>query len=59
MAEFVLGTGSRKSIRDCVRIIEQHLVRVEGNPRKVLLRAENFEVLPSAANIVVNLTSIR
>lgn len=44
MAEFVLGTGNRKSIRDCVRIIEQHLVRVEGNPRKVTLRADNFEV---------------
>ena len=43
MAEFVIGTGHRKTIRECVRIIEQHLVRVEGNPRKVLLRSEGFE----------------
>lgn len=44
MAEFVLGTGHRKSVRECVRIAEQHLVRVEGNPRKILIRADNFEV---------------
>jgi len=43
MAEFVLGTGNRKSIRDCVRIMEHHLVRVEGMPRKITLRAEGFE----------------
>lgn len=44
MAEFVLGTGNRKTVRECVRIMEQHLQRVEGAPRKVSMRAEGFEV---------------
>jgi len=43
MAEFVLGTGVRKSIRECIRIMEHHLVRTEGNPRKIIVRAEGFE----------------
>lgn len=43
MAEFVLGTGHRKSVRECVRIMEHHLLRVEGVPRKVIIRADGFE----------------
>lgn len=35
MAEFVIGTGQQKSVRSVARLIEKHLARTEGIPRRV------------------------
>jgi twitching motility protein PilT len=44
MAEFVLGTGLQKSIRDVLRLLEHQLRRTEGQPRKVCLRSDRLEI---------------
>lgn len=38
MHEFVLGTGHQRSVFEVARLIEQHLVRVEGVPRRIEAR---------------------
>lgn len=44
MAKFVLGVGFQNSVRNVVRLAEQHLVQVEGNPRKVIAEAPGIRV---------------
>jgi twitching motility protein PilT len=45
MTEFVLGTGQQRSVREVIRMVEEHLIRVEGVPRKITARSERVEIV--------------
>ncbi len=43
MAEFVLGTGRQDSIRAVTKAFEKHLLRVEGIPRRIVVRGRGLD----------------
>ncbi len=43
--EIVLGTGHQASVRDVLRLIEDHLRRVEGVPRKIRAWTDKYEII--------------
>ncbi len=45
MAEHIIGIGGERSISEVVSIAEAELSRAEGHPKKVKLRADNYEIL--------------
>ncbi len=45
MAEHILGMGHRKSIREVVTLAEEQVGKVEGNPRRLLMRSSGIEVV--------------
>lgn len=44
MAEFVLGTGHQQSIRTVVSMIERHLRRTQGIPRRITAHGDQMEL---------------
>jgi twitching motility protein PilT len=50
MAEFVLGAGQQQSARTVIRMIEQHLLRTEGIPRRIQAHADNVEITADRAD---------
>ncbi|MBX7257362.1 MAG: PilT/PilU family type 4a pilus ATPase [Candidatus Hydrogenedentes bacterium] len=44
MAEWILGVGNQKSIRDIIALCEKELVEKEGLPRKIVARAPSIEI---------------
>jgi len=42
MATFLLGTGSQKNLRQITELLEKHLLRTEGIPRKITAWSETF-----------------
>lgn len=45
MAEFILGTGQQQSVRHVIKLVEQHLLRTEGVPRKITVQTDTTEVV--------------
>ena len=45
MAEFVLGLGIQKSVREVVALVEPELVRTEGVPKRIRIHAGPIEVV--------------
>lgn len=43
MNEFVLGTGIHKTIRSIVPMVEDHLMRVEGAPRRIRVKSDQLK----------------
>ncbi|MFA6244873.1 MAG: hypothetical protein WC655_28270, partial [Candidatus Hydrogenedentales bacterium] len=44
MAEWILGVGNQKSIREIIAMCETELVEKEGLPRKIVARAPSIEI---------------
>ena len=42
MATFLMGTGSQKNLRQITALLEKHLLRTEGVPRKITAWADTF-----------------
>lgn len=45
MADWILGIGRQKSVRDIVLVGEQELIEKEGQPRKLTLRSNTVEIV--------------
>ena len=40
MAVFLMGTGAQRSLRDVVSLLEKHLLRTEGVPRRIAAESD-------------------
>jgi len=45
VSEFVIGTGHQRSIRDVLKIVEEHILHTEGIPRKLMARSPSFKAV--------------
>ena len=45
MAEWILGVGHLKSVRDIVTVGEKELVEKEGRPRRITIRSNSVEIV--------------
>lgn len=50
MADWILGVGHQKSIRNIIEIGEKELVEKEGQPRKVTVRSSSVEITADRPN---------
>ncbi|MFO7972998.1 MAG: PilT/PilU family type 4a pilus ATPase [Candidatus Hydrogenedentota bacterium] len=50
MAEHIIGIGGERSISEISTLAERELSRAEGHPKKIKMRAENYEVLAERAD---------
>jgi len=56
MAEFVLGTGRQDSVRAVAQAFEKHLLRVEGFPRRVVVRGRSIDFSAERSDFVGDFT---
>jgi len=59
MAIFLMGTGSQKNLRQVTEMLEKHILRTEGIPRKIIAESGAFKMVAERAEFDKPFTTFR